>query len=395
MHIQLRLWTTTPNSSEIPDEGEPFWDPLVRRLGVWSGDNDGEVCWYPIISPTAMRLNAGQVLSGVDNDGEDNPIVISFATPDQMRFINSRTGTILATISEAGEVLHSASSMVTGTPGFLNKIINASLSVVRSLIPAGTYNTIDPSFVSPSMMAPNCYAWQTPSSAGNLAFSLSTEVPSNVGAHRSVKIDASQAPNSAGVRWFILDYPSFVGHTISASIYTKGTEGFESRLRVVTENGGEVGAIVITGTGSWLRSSVTCALPNDGSTWIAVDLHNPGRNDPGDNTWYVTAPQFYDNNVVPPFENRPSDLEASLVASLYSERYFMYEGSAGLPKHIVPLGLRPSSLTPRTILLADDSSSFSVVEAKSSHVEVSRTPAAGTTGLKVIAHYAPFSTETR
>ena len=326
-HIKLRLWNpgVSPTEIAMAEVGEPFWDPDNSRLGFFN-NRDGNIDWYPI-TLVNMILNQGQKLSGKDSANATNTIMLDWGTPGNLRIVDTATNTVLAEFNAASQTLLNVASVAGGLPGITNLVANASLVVERRLQPFNSGIWSDSTlWANPQVIAPNWFGYRRPGSAGHVRYYLDTTVPTGLGAAKAARVTAKNAPTGAGVRHFVHSIKNLGGRTVTVSAWIKGPTGSQARMRVCTENGGEVQALAFTANGSWQKKTFTIgALPNDGSSWLAFDsLYTPGFAATDQVEWYVCAPQVNLSAVSMNFEVRPSSLERTMVADLFQERRIGY-----------------------------------------------------------------------
>jgi hypothetical protein len=324
MRFAFRIWNPAVTNSELNSSpvGQPFWDSVRARFGVFN-NRANNVEWGPELGPN-LTLNRSQVLRGRDSADSVNPVAVSYDTPGFVKFIHVPTSTEIASFSLAGAVFNSSALVANGIPGLTNQFLNGGMQVLRSLIPfdkSGVMSDMS-QWENNMIVAPNWIGYRAPGSAGHVSFYIDNDVPTGVGAAKSCRVDSKSAPTNAGLRHWCLDVRPFKGKPVTLTAYTKGPSGSQCRARVVTELGGEIANINFTGTGSWVRQTITLTLPSDNSRWLAFDsLYRPGHASPDPVTWRSAAVQMNNTAVAMTFEPRAADLEAGLLRSLYAERF--------------------------------------------------------------------------
>ena len=324
MRFAFRIWNHAVSNSELNSSpvGQPFWDSLRARFGIFN-NRSNYVEWGPELGEN-ITLNQGQKLRGRDSADAVNAMVLSFDTPGFIKLIHVPTSAEIASFSVAGAVFSAASLTANGIPGLTNQLLNAGMQVKRSLIPydkSGVMSDMS-QWENNTIVAPNWMAYRAPGSAGHVSFYIDNDVPANIGAVNSCRVDSKDAPTNAGLRHWCLDVRGFKGKPVTLSAYVKGPAGSQCRSRVLTELGGEIANINFTGTGAWTRQTISLTMPSDNSRWLAYDsIFRPGHASATPVTWRVAAPQLNHTAVAMTFEPRAADLEAGLLRSSYAERF--------------------------------------------------------------------------
>lgn len=391
-HIQLRSWNSNIVNDE-PVEGEPFWDPIAKRFGVWTNSDGGTMRWLPAMELASYVFQQGMTVSGVDSGGDENAIQFDWSTPGELKIIDTANANkVLATFTTANQVFDNASTALDGTPaGFTNRLVNAGLSEERSLLPVASIDTSAVEFSAVDLIAPNWVVWKKAGSGGDAVFSLSTDVPANIGCNKSLKITATGAPTNLGSRVYAMDYRSFVGKVVTAAVYIKGPNGADAQCRLVSDVGGVVDSLDFTADGTWQRKEVTFTPTDDGSSYIGFDvIRNPSNNTPDSGDWYVAAPMLVEGVTMRPFESRVSPMDRAALCAMYAERYVNYDGLNGISKNLTELNMASRANGHiRVLYQADDLSAFTFPSIGPGYIQYTRTAPAAAVALKLTAFYAP------
>lgn len=336
MHIQLRRGTQLI-SGEIPEVGEPFWDDINRRLGLYNSTAPLQIEWYPCIQDDALVLNENQLLGGKLPNGQRNNVVIDYSTQNELIIKNKDSNDIYARFTSTAALLNAASIGTNAQTGINNLIVNGNFSIKRvkePIYPITTYNETYRSY----LVAPNWHLWRGAASNGNLQFQWETsDLPA--GFKRAAKIEAINAPNGAGFRSFIYDSEGNIlrGKTITASIYIKGEAGEQFGMRCVSSNGA-IGANTFTASGDWERVSLTILIPDVASDFYAIDfLYCPSNNNPNTTVWRLTGAMVNFGANTLSYEFRPSSLEQALLKPFMNETliYVTASGNFAFPFNLV------------------------------------------------------------
>lgn len=332
MHIQFRRGGALI-SGEIPEIGEPLWDEINKRLGIFNGSGPLIMEWYPCVEDDALVLNENQSLSGKITAGGRNNVIVDFSTQNEMVIKNKITNEIYARFAPNVATLNSVSAGTNSHTGINNILLNGDFSIRRSAdssptFPIATSNSLYRSYA----VAPNWHFWKTDGSAGDLQFDYSiTEFPA--GSFSSVKITAINAPNSSGLRSFIHDYALVRGKEYTASIYVKGSVGEQTSIRAVTASGAFASKNHIA-TGNWDRLELTFTCPDIDGQFLGIDYcYCPSNNNPATQVWYYAKAMFNKGAVATAYESRTKDMERSMLASISKESsvYLSGIGTTAIP----------------------------------------------------------------
>lgn len=321
--MQFRIYN--PNASlvtETPVVGEPFWDPIAGRFGVFNNIG-GQPSWYPAVTNTSLVVNEGQLLRGRASGGLESSIVLDWGTTGELRIVDkSNNDEVLASFAGSGSQFANAASITTATNAIFNRLVNSNmligrpddLPVLSSL--TYTYNTN----VALYPWAPNWYSYKPVTSAGTLVFSkVTTGLPSE-GISGGIRINASGAPTAGGLRHYVFSPgKGNVASTITASAYIKGPLGAKCRIRL-RDNTDNINAVKeVTGTGAWVRESITVTAPAGyNPLWLAFDsIEAPGFNRTSSTSWYVCAPTLCFGSNPAPLEDRNYARDLALTKTLW------------------------------------------------------------------------------
>lgn len=364
MRIRFRRASLSgPASGEVPAVAEPIWDTLKSRLGIWN-NRGGQYEWFPRLLNN-MILNPGQRLAGrVSDDTATNNMMLDFSSPGLMRIIDTNSDTVIATFSSAGFAATAISPAPASSEAlpFSNKIANATLAFRRVLVPAAAeISTTD--IAKPYCLAPNCLVYKKTGSAGTLSVSLqASSKPDDLPVSAGLRVMSQGSPNGSGIRFLIPGYSSVAGKNINFSLYHKGPSNLKFYLRIVTEIGGVVALQSVDGANVWTRGNVAKLMPNDGSKWMAVDIHCPSYNNPAYERWDFAGPQV--NDTIQPwiFESRPMALEKQALSSLYHEFYAQHNDALAVASLIYNLPFEGPDI-PIVEYSSDDSSVFTLTKS--------------------------------
>ena len=318
-HIQCRLWVDGVN--EEAEVGELYWDPNRGRLGVNTVAN--HMLWFAALSDTGLRLAGSDVLTGLTAaDGTANRLALDFSVDGTINIVNTAAGNaIVASFTADGALFNAAT--VSGTSrlgGLINYLLNGAVTVRRSVQPQ---NNQAIAVTNPSvLLAPNWQLWAGSAFGGALrgfVAEANNQAPPP-GCPRALGVTCTAPCYEGGLRTFVHDTAALLGASVCHfSAYLLGPAGATVKMRVLTPNG-VVAMLEIVGTGAWVRNSLTVDLSTvnfDPEDFIAFDvLYAPGLN----STWFVGGAQCDTGSIVQPLEVRPTEVERSLLRSIYAER---------------------------------------------------------------------------
>lgn len=329
-HIQFRIFSPSLGvpDTEQPVVGEPFWDPVYKRLGIYSDNN--KINWFASIADDyspydnqILATNASQMLGGlVSQSGVTslNKLAMDFSTPDEIRIIDRLTRVVYARFTPNGALFNSASVQGTTKLGIINNVLNAGLNVKRNYgLPTLPRVSGEEGATNSLVLAPNWQLWCAPGRTGILEGYLSDDVPFG-SCPKSMQVKVPATPAHAGIRTFLHNTTHLAGKVVNFSFYVKGPVGKNSYSRAISTYAVH-NSIVIEGNGAWSRQSFNVTIPSRSSlaNFIAFDmLYNPIGGETVD-PWYVAAPQIALGNTPLDIDIRPQEIERSLVSSIYSE----------------------------------------------------------------------------
>lgn len=347
LKIQLRI-AGEYNSNEPPIMGEPRWDSLKSRFGVYNTGNT--IKWYPIVEDGKIVLNNNQYLTGLTSTDQPNNIKLDFSVANEFRIIDTITNTVIARFNATGAYLNSTFPEGTSSIPFSNLVANASLIKKRTFSSPQSLTS-----VGSLMVAPNWYVWRnsSPSSVGNITFEWS---PSEVqGGSSFIKLDVNQAPNSAGIRHFI-PCENLNGKSITLSAYYRGTAGKKLIMRALTPSAPIISK-VITLTGNLQKESITFNVPNDQSVIFFDGIYSPSFDNAAQTYIYYGAPMANLGAVALPFDERPAHMEAQLLSSFYSSIRYKSASLVDLNNPIPLIGNNYSVIANDTFTISNSSPS--------------------------------------
>lgn len=318
VHIQLRRGSAIP-ANERHEVGEPLWDDVNSRFGVFNNRAPTAVEWYPRVIGNKMLMNPDQTLGGLLPNGDEHNLYLDWSTQDVLYIRNRNTNAIYATFAAVGASFNAVGASGVPYGGITNLLLNGNLAVKRGAIPITTVDTNNAQHRS-SLIAPNWQMWKSANSTGRLiaAFDGAGSRP-YVGCPGVLQVQATAAPNSAGLRVFMHGYEALDGQQTFAC-YIIGPNGAKTQHRAITENGSILFTKEVTATGSWQRVLSTFTPPQDGSRWAGFDvLYNPSGNTPATQTWRVGGASLQNGPSASVIESRPEAIERALCASIYQE----------------------------------------------------------------------------
>lgn len=413
MHIQFRIWSPGA-AGEEPKVGEPFYDPLTGRFGIFNSRFTGDLAdieWGLASVAGKLGVPKDYRLTGFTSGGILSNIQLDWSQAGKLRVLDANDGDIVLMEVSAteGAVFANASSITSGLPGPRNRIVNSGLSLRRSLIPnqasistaaaardypglRGVENEVY--WDNPMLLAPNWFAWKVPDSDGDITFSLDTvSIPGGLGVSASVKAAATGAPNNSGVTVYDYDYGSLRGQIIRPSVFLRGTSGHLTVIRVRSSAGGLLMEKTVTGDNTWHQTTMDALLlPDDGSSWLAFDvLHNPGLASSASN-WRAAAPQITIGATPSAYEVRSAAYERSFSAAFWRELLIDYDGLSQLASNSHLLDFLPGVGVPMLDYAADDGTLMTFPSSDAARFTISR-DGGGRTPVRIAAHLVPNDTE--
>jgi len=322
LHITFRL-AGEYSSTEPPKMGEPRWDTVNKRLGMF--DSGTAISWYPQIDPVEnlLFLNPNQKLSGKTAINQPNNIHLDMTVPNELRILNVASGQTIARFTSGGAFFNS--TIVSGTTEitFQNMLANSSLTkklpltVAKSTDNNGTF-----------VVAPNWLVWKNSqvTSIGNLIAEWSAPIVS--GADSSLKITAEDSPNAAGVRHIIFT-KNLAGESLTVSCYYKANTGEKAIMRV-TSPAGSVASKVITANGNTQREELSFTVPANQDILYFDSLYTPSFENATLQPWEVCAPMVNKGLTAFPFERKNQQLEEYLTSAFYVKNGYTSAGTVNL-----------------------------------------------------------------
>lgn len=393
-HITFRIFSdSVPLETEMPEVGEPFWDPLKAAFGVFNGG--AVIKWFQRVIGDVLALPIGVKAGGVDSTGALNPIRLDFSVANTFRILGPND-TVIAEFTADASTFNTVASVQTGVPGVVNRLINAGLqctaNIFSPLWPVSTAGMV--TGAAPKLVAPNWMLWKTNSAFGDIAATLSSDVPVADLAY-SMRCRATGAPNSAGVRMFCYGYKQLRGKKISLSQWVKGPVGGKTKVRLITQQGTVLALLDVDGTDAWVRLlEQNIDIVDDGSTWMALDVvYVPGYNAATTQDWFVAGPQINVGTLAAAFENRPPEVEQNFVASIYQEvrRHVSVSQTYLADMNLLSLGIVPR-VAGKVSSTYVGSVTLNSPAASGVLVEVANNVSPGL--VDVVGYLAPTSTET-
>lgn len=414
MHIQVRTWA--PGAvGEVPNVGEPFFDPLTGRFGVFNSRFTGDeavIEWGFASVAEKIAIPKDYRFTGFTSGGALSNIHLDWSVTGKLRILDANdSDRVLMEISATdGAAFANLSSVTSGLPGPRNRIVNSGLSLRRSLIPNQTLiATTSPARANPGLrgeenevywdnpmlLAPNWFAWKAPGSDGDITFSLDTvSVPAGLGVSASIKAAAIGAPNNAGVTVYDYDYSSLRGQIIRPFAFLRGTTNRQTVMRIRSSAGGLLMEKTVTGDNTWKQEIMDAMLlQDDGSSWLAFDvIHNPGFTSAVAANWWAAAPQITIGATPSAYEVRSAAYERSFAAAFWREMLIDYDGLSQLASNSHLLDFLPGVGTPMLDYVADDGTLMTFPSSDSSRFTISR-DGGGRTPARIAAHLVPEDTE--
>lgn len=350
VHIQFRRGAAIP-ANEHHKVGEPLWDDINSRFGVFNNRTPTAVEWYPIVIGDKLIMNANQTLGGKTSGGVENNVYLEFTAQNELAIRNRNSGMMYAKFASTGATFNALAAEGTAYTGIINGIINGNLSVRKAVQPITTVDNSNPNFRT-HVIAPNWYMWKTAGTGGRMVLYYPTVGQVGlpfVGCPNVLIINASSAPNSSGLRTFHHGYRSLAGQEVTFSSWLWGVNGSVAYQRAVSEAGTTLFSKQVTMSGSWQRIDTTFTVPvHANARWIGFDvLYNPSGNTNTQQTWIVGPVQLEYGDTASRYENRPEAIERALCDAIYREgKVRLVNGSdwATVPLHNFDYGLRVDAL---------------------------------------------------
>lgn len=326
MQLQIRIGTgPSDDETSLPIEGEPWWDPEKKRLGVWTYEGGkNRVEWLPHTVNDTLNITdrklSGDVIT-VDSS-ELNNSAIDFSAQDEVRIINSKTDGTQLIVDANGLSFPANSNRKVKDLSFYNKILNGNFGVQRSFGVADT-ETIDDS-QRRKLMAPNWLAWKHPGSEGSFDVSLTKNFPdSEWDIHYAMKVTPKSPIENGGISTFWHDPYSFKGNSSTLMVLLWGPVNTQAKI-VVRWRQFVRHEMVVEGLGRWHLYGFTFnynAPPFfEEANYLALNvLENPTVNVDGQ-SWYVGAAQLVESDYMENFVFRPLEMERKLLESVFIER---------------------------------------------------------------------------
>lgn len=385
MQIQFRRGSTIP-TTESAAVGEPFYDPLTRRFGVFPNIDASTIDWFPRFSGNQLRVNEGQLLSGDATGSVANNVVFDWSTPNQLVVKNVSTGTVYATFQETGVGLHSPTSTVDVVEGLNNRAINGNLAVIDPLTPSAPVSTSSATYRSYAYQ-PNWLLWKNASASGNITVALTAGSGVFDGVNNFFTVTTSGAPNGHGLSQ-LYSYFAFAGRTICVGGRYIGPAGETVKIRIIHDSGIILRVYTHTATGGTDDVFTTVLVPTGLTPGrIRVDfVYNPSETNAGSSVWQ--AGRFFVNlGVRPkPYESLGYTETLGLLEGLFSTgKIYAY----GTDVASVPLAfesLSDTKVSAGTVILASDQHGLALNNAANSATTLSV--------LQYSAHSLPRSAET-
>jgi len=327
VHIQFRRGQQISVGNDLLI-GEPLWDDIASRLGVFNNRAPRTPEWYPAVIGNKMLMNPNQTLGGKLPNGDENNCYLDWSTQDEILVRNRNTGIVYARFTATGVNFNAVAAVGAATAGIANVLPNGNLAVRRAALPITVVDTNVDAYRS-YLVAPNWQVWKSPTTAGRLAVTWD-EVGSRpfAGAPGVLQVSASGAPNSSGLRVFMHGLKALAGLQVTFAAYIFGANGIKTQHRAVTQNGNVMFTKEVTANNAWQRIITTFTVPSDNSNWAGFDvLYNPSGNTNATQLWRVGAATLQVGTSASPVEIRPEPLERALCTSVYKEGKLSLSGS--------------------------------------------------------------------
>lgn len=395
--IQLRLFDSAFFPAETPVVGEPYWDTLKSRFGVFN-NRSNQMEWYPTVDGRGLTLHKDQTLAGTDTAQASNPIALDWTTPNALRILNRGTNEVIAEFTDLGATFTAAGSVSSGVNGIVNRIINAPLHLFKAIDHSDAIvNKVGIGPHEPKLIAPNWLFFKKNGSAGDVSAQIDYVDKPSPDITASIRLIGNNAPTDGGIRHFITDTAWMRGKNVTFSNYIKGPLGVSARRRIKDSDANIDVTEVIVGTGNWERISTTIAVPsNYAAAWIALDsLYAPGFTSVPSTTWRVAAPVANVGAFSAPYDQVNLGLDKFMSASLYGDGdTFIVE--ANVPT-VIPMKFvkKNPSILPRAYAISPLSNPITIVDISESSVVIELDSITGLDRTGVVAYFAPFTVDTQ
>lgn len=334
MHIRFRRGGALV-TGERPEMGEPIWDSLKSRLGIFNNVGD-MIEWYPRSYGGLIQLNAAQYLSGETLSGSDNNIYLDWGTANELMIRNAVSGAVLARFTDSASYLLNPTEGSTTEAGVVQRILNGNLSVLfSSNVPA--YPMTTTGMTASKMVIPNWLLWRGTISSGAMSVALdNSDAPP--GTQRSFLVNSSGAPNNSGLRSFIYDYGVVRNREIVVYGSYKGPNGRSCVLRVSNQFG-EIYRQEFGFNAVWEEKQFAFNVPDVDGKFLAIDfVYAPSQRDASLITFRAGKFGCSIGRVRPRYESRSSEMERGMLQGITREGSIFVTGTA---VGSIDLGLHP------------------------------------------------------
>lgn len=363
--------------TEMPDMGEPRWDPEKSAFGVFN-NIDEVIEWLPRTYGEVVQMFANKFLTGETASGEDNNVYLDWSVPNELRLRNKVTGVIYARFTNDGCYFLNPVAAATAEVGISNRALNGNLAV-KFGTNAPTYPLSTTTLVSGVMVAPNWMLWKGAGSSGAMSVAYD-ETDKPPGAERSFLIQANGAPNKSGLRNYIFDYGIVRNREIVIYGDFKGPTGRTVCMRVSNAQG-EIYMHEFTLGPLWTQHYFSVNAPDVDGDFLAVDfIYNPSRTNPSLITFRGARFGISIGQTPPRYEARSVEMEKSLMSSVYKEGSIFVNGTA--------VGSLDLGLTPGTHLDIDAKSTAGEVTVSQANSLGAAASIIGASGVQRINYRA-------
>lgn len=292
--------------------GEPLWDDVRGRFGIFGGDN--RIHWFPVSTLNKYVVESGKPLT------VDAPTAPELAWIDGAFVIRTKAGVELARFSTTGVTLANATIAGVYPAGTVNEVINGGFQCDRAEVTSGrVVNT----GVREMLFAPNWMLWCGAQANSELVVGWdTTDLPPVEGVSRVLRVNVggNGFPASAGVRTFAHDTRR-LRKASTATAWLKGPVGAVAAQRVLGSRG-LLRYEPLAGTGAWKQYLID--IDSDGvdplgENWAAFDALYCPTAAGSDNVWRVGPTEWNAGEVTAnlPLNNTPD--EQQRVNAIYAE----------------------------------------------------------------------------
>lgn len=317
LQIQFRIWTDIPDY-ERAIVGEPFYDPIRRRFGVFPNVDSKHIDWFPRFTSLGYGIEAGQYLHGLLSEDQYNHVALDWSVEGQLRIVDTTDGTVIATFSKEGTGLLSPSSTADISQGISNLAINGNLSVLDPLTPSGPILSVLNTYRAYPYQ-PGWLLWSHKTDvAGSFTVETITAPAGFEGAKNCFRIRATAAYRQ-GLRQTI-DYRSVEGKKIVVGGTYDVPVGTTCAIKISDSTGVTIKTHVFTGKGVPTLEHFVHTIP--ASLYvdkIHIDyVYSPAQSSPTEQL--ITAGRFFLNIGYAPkiYESHDESVTLGLLSGYYT-----------------------------------------------------------------------------